>query len=185
MRSGNGSTSDQASIRGTYINDLIQPSQATANPQIEQSLDNLGKAYLMSSMDLSQGFWACKLADDESRRLSMMACQFGQYEWLSLPMGMANSPAEYNQRMNLLVHNEVVRDRKGNIKFVDKEAGIAELRPDRIPECEVYIDDLAISTAKFETEDRSLEEHFKIVEKVIKRVSDNNAKINVSKCKFA
>ena len=87
--------------------------------------------------------------------------------------------------MNLLVHNEVIRDRNGNIEYIDKEKGIAALRPDPIKECQVYIDDLAISTGKLDTEEASLKEHFRVVEQVIKRVSDNNAKINVSKCKFA
>ncbi|KYO44042.1 hypothetical protein Y1Q_0023046 [Alligator mississippiensis] len=93
-------------------------------PRMDTLLDNLGPAKIISTLDLSKGFWQMAL-DPDAIAKSAFTTPVGLYEFTVLPFDMRNSPASVQRLIKNLL--------KGCEQFAM-----------------AYIDDIAIFSQEFE-----------------------------------
>lgn len=79
----------------------------------------------------------------------------GQYEYLKMPFGLKNAPAVFQRFVSEIFHDLIAA---GKIQ--------------------VYIDDIIIAT-------ETLDEHFALLETVLRRITEKNLELKLSKCRFA
>lgn len=68
-------------------------------PRIDDLVDQLGQAKVFSSLDLTSGYWQCRLTDSD-RPKTAFRTPFGLFQWRVAPMGLCNSPARFQSIMN-------------------------------------------------------------------------------------
>ena len=68
-------------------------------PTIEDILPELSHAKVFSKVDLSHGYWHCKL-DEASSYLTTFITPHGRYRWLRLPFGTKVSSEIFQRRLN-------------------------------------------------------------------------------------
>ena len=86
-------------------------------PHAEDLFDKLGTSKVFSKIDLFAGFWQIRI-DTDSVHKTAFRTPFSQYEWLSMPMGLCNSPSVFQRLVTRIL---------GHLDFV-----------------EVFIDDILI-----------------------------------------
>ena len=67
-------------------------------PRVDDILDRLGEAQFYSVLDLRSGFWQLPLAK-EDREKTAFATPDGLFQFRVLPMGLKNSPADFQRSM--------------------------------------------------------------------------------------
>ena len=92
--------------------------------------------------------------EDESVKYTSFVTPLGQYEFLRMPFGLKNAPSVFQRFVNK-VFSDMVRD--GRLI--------------------VYMDDIMVAT-------RDVEEHFRILKEVFKRLVDNKLELRLDKCGF-
>jgi hypothetical protein len=93
-------------------------------PLAEDLFDRLGDSKVFSKIDLFSGFWQVRI-DEASVHKTAFRTPFGQYEWLSMPMGLSNSPSVFQRLVSRIL---------GHLSFV-----------------EVFIDDILIHSRDADT----------------------------------
>ena len=68
-------------------------------PRIDDLVDQLGQAKVFSSLDLTSGYWQCRLSDSDKPKTAFRT-PFGLFQWRVAPMGLCNSPARFQSIMN-------------------------------------------------------------------------------------
>ena len=68
-------------------------------PQIQDTLDRLGKAKFYSVLDLNQGFFQIQIHEDDIDKTAFTT-PLGNFEFLRLPMGLKSSPATFQRAMS-------------------------------------------------------------------------------------
>jgi hypothetical protein len=68
-------------------------------PRIDDLVDQLGEARIFSSLDLTSGYWQCRLTESD-RPKTAFRTPFGLFQWRVAPMGLCNSPARFQSIMN-------------------------------------------------------------------------------------
>lgn len=96
-------------------------------PLIEECRDFLGGKNYFTTLDLKNGYFHVKIAE-ESRKYTSFVTPFGQYEYNRLPQGLTNGPAVFQR----YIHNKLR-------KLLD--AG----------KIMIYMDDIIIATKDFES----------------------------------
>jgi hypothetical protein len=91
-------------------------------PRQDDIFDRLSKSKIFSTFDLKSGFHQMPM-DKESISKTAFSTTDGHYEFLRMPMGVANGPAEFSKAMQAKFGNE--------------------------PNVEVYIDDLVVHSNSF------------------------------------
>lgn len=91
----------------------------------------------------------------DSTKYTSFVVPQGQYEYLKMPFGLKNAPAVFQRFVT-----EIFRDLITGGKI------------------QVYIDDIVIATA-------SLDEHFRTLTTVLRRLAEKGLDLKLSKCKFA
>ena len=92
-------------------------------PRIEDILDRLQGAKWFSGLDLKSGYWQIPM-DESSMEKTAFTTWDGHYEFLRLPFGLRNAPAEFNRLMKVC--------------FAD------------LPYVQVYLDDITVFSDSFE-----------------------------------
>ena len=69
-------------------------------PNIEDIIDSLAGAKYFSHLDLSQGYYQCKLKP-EDRHVTAFSTPTGQYQMTRLPMGLKTSPSSFSRLMTV------------------------------------------------------------------------------------
>lgn len=134
------------------LNQHIYP-QKYPFPIIDDQVDNLyGKKYF-TKFDLKDGFHQISIHPDSTKYFSF-ATHNGQYEFLKLPFGYSEAPAEFQKRFLNILH-ELIRNGKVLL----------------------YIDDILIATV-------SAEENLNILRQVLIILKKRGLELNVSKCLF-
>lgn len=82
-------------------------------PLIADLLDKVGAAKYFSKLDLMNGFYQVRIADD-SRGKTIINTPLGQFELLVMPMGQANSTATMQRLMD-----SILGDVKGVLYYLD------------------------------------------------------------------
>ena len=67
-------------------------------PRIDHLLDQLKGAKVFSSLDLLNGFWQLRIADEDIPKTAFRT-PFGSFAWKVLPMGLTNSPQIFSSVM--------------------------------------------------------------------------------------
>ena len=89
-------------------------------PRIDDILDRLSKSKCFSVIDLKAGYWQIAL-DEEAIPKTAFSTPTGHYEFLRLPFGLKNAPAEFSRIMHQIL---------GSLPYV-----------------QIYLDDLTIHSA--------------------------------------
>lgn len=107
-------------------------------PNIEDLIDSLtGKKYF-TALDLKNGFYHIKMAED-SVKYTAFTTPFGLYEYLHMPFGLKVAPSRFQRYLNQVLIN-LIRDQK----------------------VVVYMDDILVSSVTIEQHLATLKEIFEI-----------------------
>ena len=68
-------------------------------PRIDQLIDQLNGAKVLSSLDLQSGYWQIKLAPEDVHK-SAFITPFGQYQFKCMSFGLCNAPSTFQAIMN-------------------------------------------------------------------------------------
>ncbi len=71
-------------------------------PRMDDCINALRQAQIMTSMDLCWGFWAISISP-ETRHKTAFSTQKGHYEWNRMPMGWKGAPAVFQKSMDFLL----------------------------------------------------------------------------------
>ncbi len=67
-------------------------------PRVDELFDLLSGARYFSKIDLRTGYWQIRMAPDSVPKTAFTS-RHGHFEWLVLPMGLTNAPAEFMKMM--------------------------------------------------------------------------------------
>jgi len=134
------------------LNQRIHP-QKFPFPIIEDLLDQLYGKVVFTKLDLRDGFYQIRIHSDDTKYFSF-ATPTGQYEFLTMPFGYSEAPAEFQKRL-LNIFDELRRQGK----------------------LLMYIDDMFIAT-------KTVEENLEILKEVLIILKKYELELNLSKCMF-
>lgn len=123
-------------------------------PLIEDELSKLAGKTIFTSCDISQSYHQIPIAADSINKTAFIT-QDGQYEYLRVPFGLANSPAVF-QRM---IHKVLAKINNGRDHIL------------------TFMDDILLPS---ESIGRGLE----LLELLLSTLEEANLKLNISKCSF-
>jgi hypothetical protein len=72
-------------------------------PRVDDILANCAKGKIWSKLDMTNSFFQTRVHPDNVH-LTAVTTPFGLYEWLTMPMGLRNSPPIHQRRMTLALH---------------------------------------------------------------------------------
>ena len=153
-------------------------------PVIPTTVDILGKlrdSSYFTSLDFTGAFNSIYL-HPSCRHLTSFITPHGTYYSNRLITGGIASPGALHRFMDRLLNYKPKRDKNGNVLW-DAES-LAALTWDPIEQCHIYFDDLIIYTPFVKSHEHSRDIHFKVVEKVIARISLYKGKISLKKSNF-
>ena len=103
-------------------------------PRVEEIFEQIGRAEIISTLDLAKGYWQIPMSA-ESKERTAFTTPFGLYEFQVMPFGLHNAPATFQRLMNHIL--------RGSEAF----AG-------------VYIDDIVVFSQTWEEHLRHLRDVF-------------------------
>ncbi|KAG3101773.1 hypothetical protein PI125_g14368 [Phytophthora idaei] len=69
---------------------------------IDDILDVLGDAELISTMNIASGYWNVPMEEDSIPK-TMFTCEYGLYEWLLMPFGLCNAVPAFERLMETVL----------------------------------------------------------------------------------
>ena len=118
----------------------------------------------------------------ESRHLAKFVCIHGTYYSNKLLTGAISSPAILHRYMDKVLNYELCKDKNGKVIF---EGNLAKLKLSPLTNhCKLFFDDLIVFSEWKDSYEKSLEHHFKIVKRVIERISSFRGKLSLKKSEF-
>ena len=75
-------------------------------PRIDELFDQLRGARYFSKLDLRTGYWQIRVASEDVAKTAFTS-RHGHFEWLVLPMGLTNAPAEFMALMENTFREEL------------------------------------------------------------------------------
>ncbi|MCU7806226.1 MAG: RNA-directed DNA polymerase, partial [Candidatus Thiodiazotropha sp. (ex Lucinoma borealis)] len=121
-------------------------------PRIDETLDTLKGAQLFSTIDLQSGYHQVML-DDDAKEKSAFCTHVGLFQWRVLSFGLTNAPATFERMMEAIL---------GGMHWTHVL---------------VYLDDIIVFAADFQT-------HIQRLSEVFSRLSNAGLKINAKKCQL-
>ena len=114
------------------VNDLTVPDNFPL-PRIEDCIDRVGRAKIVSKFDLLKGYWQIPLSP-EARKISAFVTPEGLFECLVMPFGMRNAASTF-QRLMWMITND-------------------------LEGCVIYLDDIIIFSETWEEHIKRIKELF-------------------------
>ena len=164
-----------------FLNSLIQ-SEVPVMEDVGVILHSLRECCMFSKTDLSNAFYSYQITEN-SRYLTNFVTPHGNYYHRVLPMGMKSSGTLFQAAALRMLHEEVVRDEKGDPIFESENK--VKLKPSKIPFVFIYYDDVLVGTTPEKTYELTVQKHFEKVEKVISRLHFHDARLSFAKSSFA
>ena len=134
----------------------VTPQDPFPLPRIDDVFDRLSGSVFFSTIDLKSGYWQIEL-DDETIPKTAFSTPDGHYEYLRMPFGIRNAPAEFSRIMQQVL---------GHFSFV-----------------QIYLDDITIHSKTFEDHLEHLSEVFKALQEADLKV--NYKKCNFASTKIS
>lgn len=122
-------------------------------PYVSSILDRLRDARYLSSIDIKSAYWHIPMKESSRELTAFTIPGRGLYQFKRMPFGLTNAPATFQ-------------------RLIDRVLG-ADLEPHVF----VYLDDIIILSADFET-------HLVILEKVLERLRQAGFVLSMDKCHF-
>ena len=151
-------------------------------PKIDITLNAMRSCVLFSCLDLTQSYYSLSL-DEQSKPLTRFVCSEGRFQWNRLPQGLSLSASTFSEIAQKMVHCDPVMD--GNNQPIFLPDGTVKLVRNEIDCCAVYLDDVLLGTKAVGNHAQNVAHHFKVVDKLMKRLAFHKAKISFRKCSFA
>ena len=180
VRRSNTQQAARLVVNFKLINECVSVEPITLNT-FDNILNQLQGSVLYSCIDLKSAFNSIELSP-ESKQYAMFNSQFGCYYFNTLCTGMITSPNALSRFCDMMLNHVPKLDSKGEIMYNDK--GYPIMEADYLDGICIYYDDIIIFTPPESTYARSLEQHFILVEKIVKRLSFHRAKLEMAKAKF-
>ena len=77
-------------------------------PRCDEMFDRLGQARFFSKLDLKTGFHQIRLRPSDIEKTAFNT-NYGQFEYMVMPMGLCNAPASFQSLMNGVLHDYIDR----------------------------------------------------------------------------
>lgn len=122
-------------------------------PLIDTCLEHLGSKRFFTLMDLKNGFHQIDMHEDSIKFTSFVTPD-GQFEYIKMPFGLKNAPAQFQRFINHVLHTFIA---SGQLV--------------------VYLDDIIIASV-------DLEDHLCILGDVLRTLRNNGLELRMDKCKF-
>jgi hypothetical protein len=65
-------------------------------PLIQDIFDQLGGMEIFTTLDLNSGFWQTPIRQEDQYKTAF-TCHAGQFQFLRMPFGLANGPAQFQR----------------------------------------------------------------------------------------
>ena len=150
----------------------ITVKNAVTGASIEDCLNQLHGAKLMSTIDLAQGYHQIPIKEEDKAKTAFNT-KYGHYEWNVLPFGLCNAPATFVQSMHHIMTGQqhILGTATARGTFEERYEGLsvedhAEKSENFLDEfvC-MYIDDIIIYS-------KTVEEHVNHLKKVFERLRE-------------
>ena len=158
---------------------ISMPSQNL--PAVDTVLSQLANKSIFSKTDFSQAYYSVKISKDSQKYTTFSAGQ-AAYRFTCLPTGLHASPEIWNRFVDRMIHYEVSYDENGKLKT---ENGLPIMHYSPIKEVQLFYDDLIIATEWMGSWKQSLDHHFTVIRRVMKRIAFHSGKISFKKSEFA
>ena len=88
-----------ADLRG--LNDVIEPDHEPVS-DVEHLFQSLGKAKYFSKIDLTKGYWAIPINEEDRDKTAFITSK-GQFRWVNMPFGLKTASGVFNRMMRKLL----------------------------------------------------------------------------------
>jgi hypothetical protein len=163
-----------------FINSQIHTNPPVL-PSMQKILQDLHGAYIFSSFDLSSAFY-CLTLDKKSRPITRFTCAQGSYEFKRLPMGLAVSPQIFVETGHKIVNFMPILDKAGNP--VRDANNLVQMKSDPLQNCSIFFDDILVYTKFNETIEKTYQEHFNTIERVVYKLHFHKCTLSWHKTKL-
>jgi len=69
-------------------------------PRMDECIDSIGDARVMSTLDCNAGYWQTPVAEND-KHLTAFTCHSGAWQCVRLPFGLCNCPATFQRAMDM------------------------------------------------------------------------------------
>jgi len=71
-------------------------------PRMDECIDSLGEAKVLSTLDCNAGYWQVLIADGD-REKTAFVCHKGAYHYKGMPFGLTNAPATFQRALDIIL----------------------------------------------------------------------------------
>jgi len=81
---------------------LMTVKDAYPIPRMDECIDSLGDARVLSTLDCNAGYWQIPVAEEDTH-LTAFTCHSGAWQCVRLPFGLFDAPAAFQRAMDMIL----------------------------------------------------------------------------------